>query len=227
MFKKGVVAFLLSAGLALPTGTGYDELKTAYLTGWFDAFRINFYMKNVKKVRVPTGWWVVYPLKELPLEYVAFYIFGGLREGVKPVITNEYIVFGTFGRRADAEFLAKRLRLKDIDAVVMWHEATDGQQGISLRTVYVEPRFGIEGVLYHLNKAIEKAQDIDPSVLNRDLLLKDLRAIQRELNRWKAGRKGYKKVIEEQEHKRFRSHSRSLQGEKSKKRVIEDFIKGD
>lgn len=191
---KTVVAVLVFT-IAVGFSGSYEELRTAYLTGWFDAFRMGYYMKQAKRVRIPSGWWVVYPLTNLPLEYVAFYVFAGLREGVKPMLTKEYIVYGVYGRRADAEFLAKKLSLKDISAKVVWKESEDGLLGLELRTIYVEPRFGIDGVLYHINKAIEKAQDIDPSVLNRDLLLKDLKAIKKELEKWKAGRKGYTPAI--------------------------------
>jgi len=191
---KTVVAVLVFT-IAVGFSSSYEELRTAYLTGWFDAFRMGYYMKQAKRVRIPSGWWVVYPLTNLPLEYVAFYVFAGLREGVKPMLTKEYIVYGVYGRRADAEFLAKKLSLKDISAKVVWKESEDGLLGLELRTIYVEPRFGIDGVLYHINKAIEKAQDIDPSVLNRDLLLKDLKAIKKELEKWKAGRKGYTPAI--------------------------------
>ncbi|WP_457601569.1 hypothetical protein [Hydrogenivirga sp.] len=177
-------------------------------------------MKQAKRVRVPSGWWVVYPLKDLPIEYVAFYVFAGLREGVKPMLTQDYIVFGVFERQADAEFLAKKLSLKDVNAEVMWREAEEGILGMELRTVYVEPRFGVDGVLYHVNKAIEKAQDIDPSVLNRDLLLRDLKLIRGELEKWKAGRKGYSPAVVE-------SSVEVRAKEKAKKEtegVIKDFL---
>ena len=192
----------------------YEQIRTAYLTGWFDAFRMGYYMKSAKRVRVPSGWWVVYPLANLPLEYVAFYVFAGLREGVKPVLTRDYIVFGVYERRADADFLAEKLRTKDVKADVLWKEAEEGLLGMELRTVYVEPRFGVDGVLYHLNKAIEKAQDIDPTVLNRDLLLKDLQAIKKEIEKWKAGRKGYVPVVVEE-----------TRSEGTEEKIVEDFVK--
>lgn len=193
----------------------YEQIRTAYLTGWFDAFRMGYYMKSAKRVRVPSGWWVVYPLANLPLEYVAFYVFAGLREGVKPVLTRDYIVYGVYERRADADFLAEKLKTKDVDAQVLWKESEDGLLGMELRTVYVEPRFGVDGVLYHLNKAIEKAQDIDPTVLNRDLLLKDLQAIKKEIERWRAGRKGYTPVV-----------VKEAESKEIGKEIIEDFVGG-
>lgn len=224
---KRVLVGLLFAG-TLGFSAGYDELRTAYLTGWFDAFRIGYYMKQAKKVRVPSGWWVVYPLSNLPLEYVAFYVFAGLREGVKPILTRDYIVYGVFERRADADFLVEKLKAKDVSATVVWKEAQDGLLGLELRTVYVEPRFGVDGVLYHLEKAIEKAQDIDPSVLNRDLLLHDLKAVKKEIEKWKAGRKGYVPVFKDEGE---RSHDwekekikKFLQGEKQETDILKKFV---
>ncbi len=211
---------LLAIGVSFPDS--YEELRSAYLTGWFDAFRMGYYMKQAKRVRVPSGWWVVYPLTDLPLEYVAFYVFAGLREGVKPMLTKDYIVYGVYERQADAEFLAKKLSLKDVNAEVVWKESEDGLLGMDLNSVYVEPRFGVDGVLYHLNKAIEKAQDIDPSVLNRDLLLKDLEIIKRELEKWKAGRKGYAPVVVREEGVEVQKR-REMKEEKE--RVIKKFLK--
>ena len=218
--KKGFVAILL-AGVVF--GTDYEAIKTAYLTGWFDAFRIAYYMKNAKKVRVPSGWWVVYPIKNLPVEYVGFYVFAGLREGVKPILTKDYIVFGVFDRKADAEFLAKKLRTKDVEAEVKKESAQDGYLGFDFRSVHVEPRFGVDGVLYHIRKAIEKAQDIDPTVLNRDLLVKDLKAIERELEKWKSGRKGYTPAVAK-EAERDTIIERFLE-EKSEETVEKELIR--
>lgn len=207
--RRVVLSLLLAFGMVSHSfSTDYEQIKTAYLTGWFDAFRMGYYMKSAKRVRVPSGWWVVYPLANLPLEYVAFYVFAGLREGVKPVLTRDYIVYGVFERRADADFLAEKLKTKDVNAQVLWKESEDGLLGMELRTVYVEPRFGVDGVLYHINKAIEKAQDIDPTVFNRDLLIKDLQAIKKEIEKWKAGRKGYTPAVVKEE----------------KKDVVKDFV---
>lgn len=226
----------LVAGGTPPLAASYEEIRSAYLTGWFDAFRIAYYMKRAKKVKIPSGWWVVYPLHNLPVEYIAFYVFAGMREGVKPMLTQDEIVFGVFERKADAEFLAQKLQLKDVEASVRWGEATDGLLGVDLKSVFVEPKNGVDAVLYHIDRAIRKAQDIDPSVLNRDLLLQDLKLIKRELERWKSGRKGYIPVIasspvvrkKEKEKREKEEKVRSFleqTNREEKRKIIEKFLR--
>lgn len=223
---RKVVALLLLSSLAF--SSDYEQIKTAYLTGWFDAFRIAYYMKNAKRVQVPSGWWVVYPLSNLPVEYVAFYVFAGLREGVKPMLTKDYVVFGVYERRADADFLAEKLRTKDVEAEVVWRGAEEGLLGMELSSVHAEPRFGIDAVLYHLTKAIEKAQDVDPSVFNRDLLVEDLQTIKREIEKWKGGRKGYTPSVVEKKEEPEKEKVREFVERKERReelRKIEEFLK--
>ncbi len=142
-------------------------------------------------------------------------MFAAERLGLKAYLTDKEVVFGVFQRRADAEFYRQQLLGKGIDGVmVAWRAGQRGYEGSVLVLDKVgEERRGVSGVVYHLSKAIEKAKEIDPTVLNTALLVEDLEKILKEVSKWQTGGKGYQRVIPDDED------------EKPKREIIERFLK--
>jgi hypothetical protein len=71
----------------------------------------------------------------------------------------------------------------------------------------------VSGVIYHLSKAIEKAKEVDPTVLNTALLVEDLEKILKEVSKWETGGKGYQRVIPDDKE------------EVQKREIIEKFLR--
>ncbi len=185
--------------MLLLTGAVFGGEVSAYRAGWVDGFRTGYSLKNAKKVEIPAGYWLYMPSENLPTELVGFYIFSAQRLGLKSYLTEKEIVFGVFARQADANFYKEQLAGKGIDDLrVEKREGTAGYEGgIFVIDKTGETHSGVSGVYYHLQKAIEKAKEIDPTVLNRDLLVQDLQSILSQISKWKSGEKGYERVIDE------------------------------
>jgi len=130
-------------------------------------------------------------------------------------LTDKEVVFGVFQRRADAEFYREQLLGKGIEGVMV--ALRDGQKGYEGSVLVLdkvgEEKRGVSGVIYHLSKAIEKAREIDPTVLNTTLLVEDLEKILKEVSKWATGGKGYQRVIPDDEE------------EKQRREIIEKFLK--
>jgi hypothetical protein len=191
-----------------------DEVS-AYKAGWVDGFRVGYSLKQAKTIDIPAGYWLYMPIDDMPMPLVGFYVFAAERLGLKAYLTDKEVVFGVFQRRADAEFYRQQLLGKGIDGVmVAWRAGQRGYEGSVLVLDKVgEERRGVSGVVYHLSKAIEKAKEIDPTVLNTALLVEDLEKILKEVSKWQTGGKGYQRFIPDDED------------EKPKREIIERFLK--
>jgi len=191
-----------------------DEVS-AYKAGWVDGFRVGYSLKQARVVDIPAGYWLYMSVENLPMPLVGFYVFAAERLGLKAYLTDKEVVFGVFQRRADAEFYRNQLLGKGIDGVRV--ALRNGQRGYEGSVLVLdkagEEHRGVSGVVYHLSKAIEKAKEIDPTVLNTALLVEDLEKILKEVSRWKAGGKGYQRVISDDED------------EKPRREIIERFLK--
>ncbi len=205
------VVLLLGALCAISLA---DEVS-AYKAGWIDGFRVGYSLRQARVVDIPSGYWLYMPVENKPMPLVGFYAFAAERLGLKVYLTDGELVFGVFQRRADAEFYREQLLGKGVDGVrVAWRNGQKGYEGSVLVLDRVgEERTGVSGVIYHLSKAIEKAREIDPTVLNTALLVEDLEKILKEVSKWETGRKGYQKVIPDSKKKQ--------QG----REIIEKFLK--
>jgi len=193
--KKYLFLIFLSFSLSLA-----DEI-TAYKVGFVDGFRVGYSLKKAKRVRIPTGYWLYIPTENLPFPLIAFYVFFGEREGFKVKLSDDAVVFGVYERKADADFYRRLLESKGIQAYVEYREGREGWKGYVYNEIYEPKKYGVEGVYFHLKKAIERAREIDPTVLNRDLLIKDLERILAQIEKWKRGEKGYERVLEDRKSK--------------------------
>jgi hypothetical protein len=191
-----------------------DEVR-AYKAGWVDGFKVGYSLKQARRVDIPAGYWLYLPTKDMPMPLVGFYVFSAQRLGLKAYLTDRELVFGVFQRRADAEFYREQLLGKGIEGVMIaWRRGQPGYEGSVLVLDKVEEeRRGVSGVMYHLSKAIEKAKEIDPTVLNTALLVEDLEKILKEVSKWATGGKGYQRVIPDDE------------GEVRRREIIERFLK--
>ena len=199
--RKLLVVLLFSLSF-----TFSDEL-TAYKTGWIDGFSTGYSLKKAKRAKIGTGYWLFLPTENLPFPLIAFYVFSGQRLGFNVLLSEDAIVYGVYKRKADAEFYRKLLESKGIKVLVEYREGKEGWKGFVYNAIYIPEKHGVEGVVYHLRKAIEKAKEIDPTVLNRDLLIKDLEKILSEVKKWERGEKGYERVFVDEKEKEFRSNS--------------------
>jgi len=191
-----------------------DEVS-AYKAGWVDGFRVGYSLKQARVVDIPAGYWLYMPVEDMPMPLVGFYVFAAERLGLKAYLTDKEVVFGVFQRRADAEFYREQLLGKGVDGVMV--AMRNGQKGYEGSVLVLdkagEEKRGVSGVIYHLSKAIEKAKEIDPTVLNTALLVEDLEKILKEVSKWAAGEKGYQRVIPDNEK------------EVQKREIIERFLK--
>ncbi len=191
-----------------------DEVS-AYKAGWIDGFRVGYSLKQARQVDIPAGYWLYMPVEDLPMPLVGFYVFAAERMGLRAYLTDKEVVFGVFQRRADAEFYRNQLLGKGIDGVMV--ALRNGQKGYEGSVLVLdkagEAYRGVSGVIYHLNKAIEKAKEIDPTVLNTALLVEDLEKILKEVSKWSTGGKGYQRVIPDDEE------------EKQRREIIERFLR--
>jgi len=192
----------LSPLLFIFTVSFSDEI-TAYKTGWIDGFSTGYSLKRAKKANIATGYWLYIPTENLPFPLIAFYVFSGQRLGFKVLLSEDSIVFGVYKRKVDAEFYKKLLESKGIKALVSYREGEKGWEGFVYNAIYVPEKYGVEGVIYHLRKAIQKAKEIDPTVLNRNLLIKDLEKILKEVKKWERGKKGYSRVLPDTEKNEY------------------------
>ncbi len=175
-----------------------DEVS-AYKAGWTDGFRTAYNLKGAKRVEIPAGYWLYLPADGMPIEVLGFYVFSAQRLGMSSYFTDREVIFGVFQRLADAEFYKQQLEGKGIEGLrIEKREGTFGYEGdITVLGKAGENLVGVSGVYYHLSKAIERAKEIDPTVLNRDLLVKDLESILAEIEKWRSGGKGYERKVEE------------------------------
>jgi hypothetical protein len=191
-----------------------DEVS-AYKAGWVDGFRVGYSLKQARVVDIPAGYWLYMPVEDVPMPLVGFYVFAAERLGMKAYLTDREVVFGVFQRRADAEFYREQLLGKGVDGVMV--ALRNGQSGYEGSVLVLdkagEEKKGVSGVLYHLSKAIEKAKEIDPTVLNTALLLEDLEKILKEVSKWETGEKGYERVIPDGKGE-----------EKQKREIIKQFL---
>jgi len=191
-----------------------DEVS-AYKAGWVDGFRVGYSLKQARVVDIPAGYWLHLSTEDMPMPIVGFYVFAAERMGLRAYLTDKEVVFGVFQRRADAEFYRQQLLGKGIDGVMV--ALRNGQKGYEGSVLVLdkvgEERRGVSGVVYHLSKAIEKAREIDPTVLNTALLVEDLEKILKEVSKWQTGGKGYQRVIPDDEE------------EKPRREIIEKFLK--
>ena len=191
-----------------------DEVR-AYKAGWVDGFRTGYSLKQARVVDIPSGYWLYMPTEDMPIPLVGFYVFTAQRLGLKAYLTDKEVVFGVFQRRADAEFYREQLLGKGVEGVRIARR--NGQTGYEGSVLVLdkagEERRGVSGVMYHLSKAIEKAREIDPTVLNTALLVEDLEKILKEVSKWRTGGKGYQRVIPDGED------------EKPRREIIERFLK--
>ena len=173
-----------------------DEVS-AYKTGWVDGFRVGYSLKQARVVDIPTGYWLYMPVEDMPMPLVGFYVFTAERLGLKAYLTDREVVFGVFQRRADAEFYREQLLGKGVEGVMV--AMRNGQKGYEGSVLVLdkvgEEKKGVSGVMYHLSKAIEKAKEVDPTVLNTTLLVEDLENILKEVSKWATGGKGYQRAI--------------------------------
>jgi hypothetical protein len=155
------------------------------------------------------------PVEDMPMPLVGFYVFAAERLGMRAYLTDKEVVFGVFQRRADAEFYREQLLGKGVDGVMV--AMRNGQKGYEGSVLVLdkvgEEKKGVSGVMYHLSKAIEKAKEVDPTVLNTALLVEDLEKILKEVSKWATGGKGYQRVIPDNEK------------EGQKREIIERFLK--
>jgi hypothetical protein len=191
-----------------------DEVS-AYKAGWVDGFRVGYSLKQARQVDIPAGYWLYLPTNDLPMPLVGFYVFSAQRLGLKAYLTDREVVFGVFQRRADAEFYREQLLGKGIEGVrIARRKGQPGYEGSVLVLDKAGERHrGVSGVIYHLRKAIEKAKEIDPTVLNTALLVEDLEKILKEVSKWATGGKGYQRVIPDDEE------------EVRRREIIERFLK--
>ena len=191
-----------------------DEVS-AYKAGWVDGFRVGYSLKQARVVDIPTGYWLYMPVENMPMPLVGFYVFAAERLGLKAYLTDKEVVFGVFQRRADAEFYREQLLGKGVEGVMV--AMRNGQKGYEGSVLVLdkvgEEKKGVSGVIYYLSKAIEKAKEIDPTVLNTALLVEDLEKILKEVSKWETGEKGYQRVIPDSEK------------EVQKREIIERFLK--
>jgi len=191
-----------------------DEVS-AYKAGWVDGFRVGYSLKQARVVDIPTGYWLYMPVEDMPMPLVGFYVFAAERLGLKAYLTDKEVVFGVFQRRADAEFYREQLLGKGVEGVMV--AMRNGQKGYEGSVLVLdkvgEEKKGVSGVMYHLSKAIEKAKEVDPTVLNTALLVEDLEKILKEVSKWATGEKGYQRVIPDSEK------------EVQKREIIERFLK--
>jgi len=191
-----------------------DEVS-AYKAGWVDGFRVGYSLKQARTIDIPTGYWLYMSVENMPMPVVGFYVFTAERLGLKAYLTDREVVFGVFQRQADAEFYREQLLGKGVDGVMVAFR--NGQKGYEGNVLVLdkagEEKRGVSGVIYHLSKAIEKAKEIDPTVLNTALLIEDLEKILKEVSKWETGEKGYQRVIPEGKE------------EQQKREVIERFFK--
>ncbi len=178
-----------------------DEVS-AYKAGWIDGFRVGHSLKQVKPVDIPAGYWLYLPTENLPTHLVGFYVLAAQKLGLKAYLTDNDVVFGVFQKKADAEFYRDQLLRKGIDGVMITERS--GRRGYEWSVWVVdkagEEYKGVSGVIYHLSKAIEKAKEIDPKVLNTALLIEDLEKIIKEVSM--IGIKGYQRVIPDDKEKK-------------------------
>jgi hypothetical protein len=191
-----------------------DEVS-AYKAGWIDGFRVGYSLKQARVVDIPTGYWLYMPVEDMPMPLVGFYVFAAERLGLKAYLTDREVVFGVFQRRADAEFYRQQLLGKGVDGVMV--AMRNGQKGYEGSVLVLdkagEEKRGVSGVMYHLSKAIERAKEIDPTVLNTALLVEDLEKILREVSKWHTGGKGYQRVIPDEKE------------DQQKREIIRQFLK--
>jgi hypothetical protein len=173
-----------------------DEVS-AYKAGWVDGFRVGYSLKQARVVDIPAGYWLYMSVEDMPMPLVGFYVFAAERLGMKAYLTDKEVVFGVFQRRADAEFYREQLLGKGVDGVMVG--LRNGQKGYEGSVLVLdkagEEKRGVSGLIYHLSKAIERAKEIDPTVLNTALLVEDLEKILKEVSKWQTGGKGYQRVI--------------------------------
>jgi hypothetical protein len=179
-----------------------DEVS-AYKAGWIDGFRVGYSLKQAKTVDIPTGYWLYMSTDNMPMPLVGFYVFAAERLGLRAYLTDREVVFGVFQRRADAEFYREQLLGKGIEGVmVAFRNGQKGYEGsVLILEKLGEEKRGVSGVIYHISKAIERAKEIDPTVLNTALLVEDIEKILKELSKWHTGGKGYQRVIPDDEEK--------------------------
>jgi len=191
-----------------------DEVS-AYKSGWMDGFRAGYSLKQAREVDIPAGYWLYMPVKNMPMPIVGFYVFAAERLGLRAYLTDKEVVFGVFQRKADAEFYREQLLGKGVEGVmVALRDGRTGYEGSVLVLDKVgEEKKGVSGVMYHLSKAIEKAKEIDPTVLNTALLVEDLENILKEVSKWATGGKGYQRVVPDNEK------------EVQKREIIEEFLR--
>jgi hypothetical protein len=191
-----------------------DEVS-AYKAGWVDGFRVGYSLKQARVVDIPAGYWLYMPVEDMPMQIVGFYVFTAERLGLRAYLTDKEVVFGVFQRRADAEFYRDQLLGKGVEGVMV--ALRNGQKGYEGSVLVLdkagEEKRGVSGVIYHLSKAIEKAKEIDPTVLNTALLVEDLENILKEVSKWETGGKGYQRVIPDDKEKEQR------------REIIEKFLK--
>jgi len=191
-----------------------DEVS-AYKAGWVDGFRAGYSLQQARIVNIPAGYWLYMPVENMPMQIVGFYVFTAERLGLKAYLTDREVVFGVFQRKADAEFYREQLLGRGVYGVMIG--LRDGQRGYEGSVLALdkmgEEKHGVSGVIYHLSKAIEKAREIDPTVLNTALLLEDLEKILKEVSRWRVGGKGYQRVIPDDKE------------EVQRREIIERFLK--
>jgi len=191
-----------------------DEI-TAYKHGWVDGFRVGYSLRQARVVDIPAGYWLYMPTDHMPMPIVGFYVFAAERLGLKAYLTDREVVFGVFQRKADAEFYREQLLGKGVDGVVM--ALRDGRRGYEGSVLVLdkvgEEKKGVSGVIYHLSRAIEKAKEIDPTVLNTALLVEDIEKILKEVSKWETGGKGYQRVIPDD------------RGDKQRREIIKEFLK--
>ena len=195
---------------------GLADEVSAYKAGWIDGFRVGYSLKQARVVDIPAGYWLYMPVEDMPMPLVGFYVFAAERLGLRAYLTDKEVVFGVFQRRADAEFYRNQLLGKGIEGVIV--ALRNGQKGYEGSVLVLdkvgEEHRGVSGVMYHLSKAIEKAKEIDPTVLNTALLVEDLEKILKEVSKWATGGKGYQRVIPDDEEEK-----------KQRREIIEKFLK--
>jgi hypothetical protein len=198
-----------------------DEVS-AYKYGWIDGFRTGYALKNAKSVDIPAGYWLYLPTDNLSTPLVGFYVFTAQRLGLKAYLTEREVVFGVFERRADAELYREQLLGKGVEGVRLdYRNGTVGYEGsvLVIDKAGAEQK-GVSGLVYYLQKAIEKAREIDPTVLNTTLLIEDLKKIMSEVSKWKSGQKGYERVIPDE-----RERGDGAGGEQKKPEIVDKFLK--
>jgi len=174
------------------------------------------------EITVPSGYVVIASTKNLPTEKIALFKFLAQQEGFNPVyvMRGDFLFFGSYQRKADAEEAVKKLKQLGIDASFSYQEKPVSYfvpkevplaaliKQLANRVVEKEkrllsvpsssPEVGLNGVIFYLQKAIGAVDTINYGVhkdFRGELLKEDLRTILNQILAYLSDRTPYKRVV--------------------------------